>query len=72
MINKNHGENCKSLFESNQLDVLKLVLFSIFMFQKTKKKENKNEIMLMAFFPQSVRPTITEEKRITIEKQALP
>lgn len=62
----------KSLFESNQLDVLKLVLFSIFMFQKTKEEENKNKIMLMAFFPQSVRPTIIEEKRITIEKQALP
>ncbi len=44
----------------------------MFMFQKTKKEENKNEIMLMAFFPQSVRPTITEEKRITIEKQVLP
>ncbi len=62
----------KSLFESNQLDILKTVLFSMFMFQKTKKEENKNEIMLMAFFPQSVRPTITEEKRITIEKQVLP
>lgn len=62
----------KSLFESNQLDILKPVLFLMFMFQKTKKEENKNKIVLMAFFPQSVRPTITEEKRITIEKQALP